>query len=112
MSKIFEALHRVQGNIPEMALSALADAPTAGTSAREAKPAAASNGESRPVPSAIAVATPEESFISTVRTVPLRIPASVPALPFDGDHWQANEQYRIVRTRLLHHSKRPRMIVV
>jgi capsular exopolysaccharide synthesis family protein len=97
MSKIFEALNRQPGEIAEAALSPLgvnghAEAPTEHAAA--------------PVAPAMEICT------SAIRTLPLRIPGAVPVLPFDGDHWEANEQYRIVRTRLLHHSKQPRMIVV
>jgi capsular exopolysaccharide synthesis family protein len=58
------------------------------------------------------IATAAEFCGSAIKTLPLRIPGKVPVLPFDGDHWEANEQYRIVRTRLLHHPSQPRMIVV
>ena len=97
MSRIFEALKRQPGEIADAALSPL----------RANGHAAAPAGHAAtPVPSAA------ENCFSAIRTMPLRIPGGAPVLPFDGDHWDANEQYRILRTRLLHHGKQPRMIVV
>src|SRR5207253_2006001 len=46
------------------------------------------------------------------RRISLRIPHNSPALPFDGTLWAANEQYRILRTKLVQHPKSPRMIMI
>ena len=97
MSKIFEALNRQPGEIAAAALSPLGGNGHAGPPTEHA---------------AATAATGAEIGSSAIRTLPLRIPAGVPVLPFDGDHWEANEQYRIVRTRLIHHPKQPRMIVI
>jgi capsular exopolysaccharide synthesis family protein len=97
MSKVFEALKRQAGEIADAALSPLRVNGKAGAAAEYA---------------ATPVAAAPEICISTVRTLPLRIPGGTPVLPFDGDHWDANEQYRILRTRLIHQSKQPRVIVV
>jgi capsular exopolysaccharide synthesis family protein len=97
MSKIFEALNRQPEGIAAVALSPLAGNGNAGA---PTEPCTA------PVSKAIDICN------SAIRTLPLRIPGAAPVLPFDGDHWEANEQYRILRTRLIHHSKQPRMIVV
>lgn len=42
----------------------------------------------------------------------LRISALAPIFPFDTGHHAAADQYRIIRTKLLHHPKKPRVIVV
>jgi capsular exopolysaccharide synthesis family protein len=50
--------------------------------------------------------------ISPTRTVNLKISALSPVFPFtDGTH-AAAEQYRVIRTKLLHHVRRPKVIVV
>jgi capsular exopolysaccharide synthesis family protein len=97
MSKIFEALNRQPGELAQAALS-----PLAGNGHAEAAAGKAA------APNAMAAGT----CGSAIRTLSLRIPGKVHVLPFDGDHWEANEQYRIIRTRLLHHPRQPRMIVV
>jgi protein-tyrosine kinase len=47
-----------------------------------------------------------------IRTLPLALSVSSPVLPFENPHAHAAEQYRILRTKLAHHPKRPRMIVI
>jgi len=96
MSKIFEALNRQPGVIAGTALAPLGGPETGGMPSQA--PGSAT--------------TAAETSPTTVRTLALRIPGEVPVLPFDGDYWEANEQYRIVRTRLIHHAKQPRVIVV
>jgi len=104
MSKIFEALNRQPGDLAEAALSPLAgNGHAAAPVEHSAAPAEYAAG---PIVAAAEVRS------SAIKTVALRIPGKVPVLPFDGDHWEANEQYRIVRTRLLHHPRQPRIIVV
>ena len=46
------------------------------------------------------------------RSVRLRASASSPVFPFDGGQQQAAEQYRLIRTKILHASKKPQVIVV
>jgi capsular exopolysaccharide synthesis family protein len=46
------------------------------------------------------------------RIVDLKIPRSIPALPFDGVHGAASEEYRKIRTRILHHPSKPRVFLV
>jgi capsular exopolysaccharide synthesis family protein len=48
----------------------------------------------------------------TGRIVKLRVSALAPILPFDAGHQAAADQYRIVRTKILHHPQKPRLIVV
>lgn len=49
---------------------------------------------------------------SGYRRLCLRLPQRSPALPFSDDHWLANEQYRILRTKILQHIKQPKVILV
>jgi capsular exopolysaccharide synthesis family protein len=46
------------------------------------------------------------------RVVHLRIAASSPIFPFDTEQHDAAEQYRIIRTKLLHHPQKPRLVVI
>ena len=52
------------------------------------------------------------TVLTGIRTVDLRIPRSVPALPFDGVHDAAGEEYRMIRSRILHHPSRPKVFLV
>jgi hypothetical protein len=47
-----------------------------------------------------------------IRRVPLVIASSEPLLPFENPQEPAAEQYRIARTKLAHHPKNPKMIVI
>lgn len=46
------------------------------------------------------------------RVVPLRLSALDPIFPFEEEHSTAAEQYRIIRTRILHHPKKPKILVI
>jgi receptor protein-tyrosine kinase len=46
------------------------------------------------------------------RVVRLRIASSSPIFPFDTEQHEAAEQYRIIRTKLLHHPQKPRLLVI
>ncbi|MBV8550995.1 MAG: CpsD/CapB family tyrosine-protein kinase [Acidobacteriaceae bacterium] len=49
---------------------------------------------------------------SAYRVVRLRAPALSPIFPFDDKNQAAVEQYRLIRTRILHRPKKPQFIVV
>jgi receptor protein-tyrosine kinase len=92
MSRIFEALQSVSGagaglELPEALLESVASA----VSEREA--------EAPPMPHAVRVAL-------------VRLAPRSPLLPFDGNNSKAGEQYRILRTKILHHPAQPRVLVV
>jgi capsular exopolysaccharide synthesis family protein len=55
---------------------------------------------------------PSSPVTRSDRYVRLRIPDSSPIFPFDAGQQEAAEQYRIIRTKLLHHPKQPRLLVV
>jgi capsular exopolysaccharide synthesis family protein len=47
-----------------------------------------------------------------IRRLPLVVGSFEPLLPFENPQEQAAEQYRIARTKLSHHPKNPKMIVI
>lgn len=59
-------------------------------------------------PPAEEVQTPPSGY----RMVTIRAKATVPILPFDGTDPRTAEAYRILRTNILHHPARPKMIAV
>jgi protein-tyrosine kinase len=63
---------------------------------------------SKPARSAPATA----SSLNSGRVHRLRVSALSPVFPFDNGHHAAAEQYRIIRTKILHSSKRSHLIVV
>lgn len=58
------------------------------------------------------VAPNRQTVLEGARVVDLRIPRSMPVLPFDGVHNLAGEEYRKIRTRILHHASGPRVFLV
>ena len=46
------------------------------------------------------------------RTVTVRALAKMPILPFDGSDRRTAESYRILRTNIVHHPARPKMVVI
>jgi capsular exopolysaccharide synthesis family protein len=111
MSKIFEALNRAQGELPELVRPVLTEegsiAP--GIPAVETPETAAPQPEPTPV---LAEAPRPSVTDRQTRTQRFRIPAPSPLLPFVGGDWHASEQYRILRTKVLQHPAQPRMIVI
>jgi capsular exopolysaccharide synthesis family protein len=102
MSKLFDALRR-------------ADPAGADLDADERSAAPA------PVPEAVPVVAPAaaeaieakpEAAPGPNRTVSLRVSALSPIFPFEEGQTQAAEQYRIIRTKLLHHPAGPRVVVI
>jgi receptor protein-tyrosine kinase len=122
MSRIFEALKKTQGELADLAL------PVVGEEIPAADPARASSAqtpEAEPIslpfqPDAPMVAGQEEAFgqdvpadgFGPLRTLPVRIRADAPILPFQPGHCHEGEQYRIARTKIIQHPDQPRLIVV
>ncbi len=114
MSKIFDALRKAESEAAGIALPMIARAEgpppeSLPAPSEEAVGEAPSGTESRLVPASDAR---RNSLLSQARTVPVRAAANAPVLPFDGVHAAAAEQYRIIRTKILQHPARPKMIVV
>lgn len=97
MSKIFETMKKTGGEIPDL-IRTLADAPDKRT------PPAAVESQSG---SGLGV-----SPLPEMRTVSLRVPAPSPVLPFEDGQLRPSEQYRILRTKISQHPKRPHLIVI
>jgi capsular exopolysaccharide synthesis family protein len=55
---------------------------------------------------------PVASLVAQVQTCRIRPMGGAPVLPFDGSDSCAAEQYKIIRTKILHHPSRPRCLVV
>jgi capsular exopolysaccharide synthesis family protein len=105
MSKIFDALLREKGKIRDLSADTLmGDQIQASVKVAQAM--------TDPVITPPLHAPALSSPISNPRIVSLRLPERSPALPFNDEQWMANEQYRIVRTRLLQHVRQPKMILV
>jgi capsular exopolysaccharide synthesis family protein len=104
MSKIFEALSRQQNELPDPLARVLSTGEGLPAPApRDNTPAAAA-----PAPLPEPVAREEVR----ARVLPLGVSASGPLLPFDEKHSHGAEQYRIVRTRIVQHPDRPRVILI
>jgi receptor protein-tyrosine kinase len=58
------------------------------------------------------LSTAAEPPISEYRVVRVRARATTPVLPFDGSDRRTAECYRILRTNIVHHPARPRMVVI
>jgi capsular exopolysaccharide synthesis family protein len=65
-----------------------------------------------PTPEAHFVDEPPPGLVPMIRSAPIRLAADAPLLPFGGGHYRAGEQYRIVRTKIVHHPLQPRFLVV
>lgn len=101
MSHIYEAL-------------TLIDDPTARSISQTTPPRSAHTAivVAMPEPKPVTMPEVERHGAERVRTLPLRLAADRPLLPFDGVHQQAAEQYRMVRTTIAHHPLKPRLVVV
>jgi capsular exopolysaccharide synthesis family protein len=102
MSRMFDALRKAKGEAARIGMQMISEAG-----------AGQAGGDSGRMSTA-AVAT--ESAVATVetqiRTLPIRIQMGSAVLPFDGSDKRASEQYRMVRTRIVQHPNRPRVMVV
>lgn len=118
MSKIFDALQGTQSEVSDLLPSLIADKiedagrsmPTSGPelSAKVVLSPAAAPGNSTSEEFA-----PNTSATSrSIRRVSLAVAESAPLLPFENPREHVAEQYRILRTRIAHHPKRPKMIVI
>src|SRR5262249_44949796 len=117
MTKIFEALQKGQGAISEMLRQVLEEQdavlrepiPPEVTTEAEVR---AVLGDSGPIQPLLSPKTANGISQTSVRQVPIRIPASTPLLPFDNTNFSAAEQYRMIRTKLIQHPRQPRLILI
>ena len=115
MSRIFDALQGTRSETADL-LPTLMEGEPDGRWARTLVPAPAHPVPPGPSPSrpVAAAAGPVVLPVGSppIRRVKLAIPATVPALPFENQNEAAAEQYRIARTKIVHHPKKPRTIGV
>jgi protein-tyrosine kinase len=112
MSRLYEAIQRGSGELADVLPQVLEETPAAPPAEGQAVPteAGAPTVEAAPPPlppPAAAVAS-----APAVRTVSISLAGYSPLLPFDGTDVTASEQYRVIRTRLIQHPRKPRLILV
>jgi capsular exopolysaccharide synthesis family protein len=102
MSKIFDAFQGARSEVSDLlpALVDEVDFPAVEMPESFAAPAGAPR---------VDIAPPQAS---PLRRVKLAIPDSAPVLPYEGQSEEAAEQYRIARTKIIHHPKKPRLIAI
>jgi capsular exopolysaccharide synthesis family protein len=111
MSRLIEALKKGQGEAADLILNSLTEGQSVAPQAEPPEKA------SEPVAVALTVPPPElaqpRQHSLEVRSLPLHLSAISPLLPFDSNqHHGASEQYRILRTKIVQHSRQPHMIVI
>ena len=119
MSNIFDALNKGGGEMAEIILP-LMDAqnePAPRTDEPRSPvvvgPPLLVSAHKRPDVLPVVSSPPASELLpERVRTLSLRIAAPSPLLPFEDSHWQASEQYRILRTKISQHPKQPRLLVI
>jgi capsular exopolysaccharide synthesis family protein len=117
MSKLFDGLMRARGEFPELDLKALVQTqPGPGSdagveTAGEAELPTSLRAEVEDNPMRVKT-NPRQASNPGSREVSLQLPHTSPALPFGNSHGGAEEQYRVIRTKVLQHPKRPKTIVV
>ena len=102
MSKIFEALQKTEGNLASTAKTVLGDA--------IALPMHQEPRESEPRDQAHPLTSERSS--DKIRVATIHLPQRFPLLPFDGSNARAEEQYRIIRTRISHAPAQPQMLLI
>lgn len=127
MSKIFDALNKKPGQIPDLELSKLWNQRESGRNSTQIAAEPAVNQPKTPERKPeleICTAPPQEivepavdatasaEAAPVIRTLPLQIPVNSPLFPFDGEHWEAAEQYRMARTKIVQHPRQPHVLVI
>ena len=70
------------------------------------------NGSSHAAVACSVAEHPLPSLASLVTSARIRLASGAPILPFDGSDPRAAEQYKIIRTKILHHPIKPSCVVV
>lgn len=112
MSKIFESLNREGGDIADV-IRPMVDGqsrrtPDDGTNER----VAVREYLQATIPIERPFLPTDDLSVEGIRTLKLRVPAPSPLLPFDQGGFQANEQYRILRTKIAQHRRQPHLIMI
>ena len=114
MSKVFEALKK-QGNASELELSSILEdeqAQAAEFTEIPGEPVVEETAAPAREEEALAPPPAPEPYPTHIRVLPLRLSGAIPVLPFEEDEGAAGEQYRIVRTKILQHPQKPRMLLI
>ena len=111
MSKIFKAFEKAWESRHAAPLVVLRDDTSATCPAAVPAAAAHRNGAAHATTPG-SIPPPPPSIIPQLEAARLCLADGVPMLPFDGADPQAAEQYKIIRTRILHHPAQPRSLVV
>jgi capsular exopolysaccharide synthesis family protein len=109
VSRIFELLNKSRGEVADL-VRPLVDEQTRRTPQTDGESRASEVFSAAPVAKEAPAA--ETPSLASIRTLSLRIPAPSPLLPFDGEQWRPNEQYRVLRTKIGQHPLQPKVIVV
>jgi protein-tyrosine kinase len=130
MSKVFEALRRLEKDTNGLSAEFAADAQAIfkeGPAAAQAVPPvehaspALQNGNGGAHHHVVLEELPHETETYTdlepsgFRTLPVRLSEDSPLMPFiplEPSHQRAGEQYRIIRTKIVQHPRSPRVMVV
>ena len=112
MSRVFEAFENVLGKrYSRPRLGAAQAGLNVATAVTEA-PRTNGHRNGSSTATAAAPAPAPVSLVDSLRSVKIRLADGVPLLPFDGSDPRAAEQYKIARTKILHHFSNPRCLVV
>ncbi|HLH03522.1 MAG TPA: CpsD/CapB family tyrosine-protein kinase [Bryobacteraceae bacterium] len=107
MSNIFGALRKGGASTPELEQDLISEARD--PRLRAARPVFVAQ---RPLPGTALPNSTREAAGETIKQVSLRISALAPVLPFDQRNQRAAEQYQIVRTKILHHPRKPQFVLI
>ena len=111
MSKIFEAIQKGSGGAADIlpALLKGQPAPVKRSAPRDTDPEDIPSAPSAPAPVNFSLGA---AMDAPERVVSLQIENGAPVLIFDQPKNRAGEQYRILRTKILHHPANPKTILV
>jgi receptor protein-tyrosine kinase len=108
MSKLFEALKRGDDLLSESEMESLLDGSVQVQTDPTPPLAVPDAGSAKAAPKSDIF----QGAIASTRMVQLQISPASPILPFDGTHWGAGEQYRLLRTKIRQHPRAPQILVV
>jgi capsular exopolysaccharide synthesis family protein len=112
VSNIYGALKNAGGNTEDLEFETLSNEPPKSILKLASQSQRIASGVSTPAPSVLPVHSTLPTGDLGARELRLRLSALAPVLPFDGSNQRAAEQYQIIRTKILHHGRRPRFVLV
>jgi capsular exopolysaccharide synthesis family protein len=110
VSKIFETLNKGEGEIADLIRPLINAQNGAATHANGAEAGETPAPVSAQAPNGVAAG--KGFSLADCRVLNLQVSAPSPLLPFEEGQWQASEQYRVLRTKIVQHPKQPRLIVI